>query len=155
MLVDRRETDAQTRTPGNGSITGRCRRPRAADRNRCLRAFAAGWVVVFQVQLVSEATFLVPGLDRIPCTSCTTQFLKSSHAWFACASTPLPNEIFFLLVLALPIVVAAAWVLFMTAERPTLCARQSLRSMPGYSILVPSFLVRAWRRFFPESLAAA
>jgi len=52
-------------------------------------------------------------------------------------------------------VLAAAWVLFMTAERPTLSARQSLRSLPGYSILVPSFLVSAWRRFFPDRLASA
>ena len=67
-----------------------------------------------------------------------------------------PNEVFFLLVLfGLPIVLAAAWVLFMTAERPTLSARQSLRSLPGYSILVPSFLVSAWRRFFPDRLASA
>src|SRR5713226_4628312 len=67
-----------------------------------------------------------------------------------------PNEVFFLLVLfGLPMVLAAAWVLFMTAERPTLSARQSLRSLPGYSILVPSFLVSAWRRFFPDRLASA
>jgi peptidoglycan/LPS O-acetylase OafA/YrhL len=66
-----------------------------------------------------------------------------------------PNEVFVLLVLfGFPIVLAAAWVLFMTAERPTLSARQSLRSLPGYSILVPSFLVTAWRRFFPVRLAS-
>ena len=57
-----------------------------------------------------------------------------------------PNQTFLLLLLALPIVIGVAWVLFMTAERPTLSSRQALRSIPGYSLLVPGFLVRAMER---------